>query len=375
VLIRIVRFFTASLIAGLACVTRVSGAAEVAPRALIVLIGKAGESDELGSVLSELLERDGVTAEFERRARFRASALLSESKSDDRVWVFVTEPDAHSAKLYFRGSFGNRFLLRQLTLKHGLDELGRELIAQVVETSTEALLRSGAGVSREEAKAGLRADADDTDELDEDERNGANVASATHADRASKPTSTPRNSDLEFELGARGVAKWSGSKLGLDHGPGLETALVFRPKNGLFIRGRVVFEYGLGQSLDANGLDADIRTTSLRGGMDVGTSKGMNAVSVGAFVGADFTRTLPKATPSASLDLASKSSAIVPMMRLEARYELTLGAFRAAAGLFGDVSLRDTHYDAQLANGTHRVATPWPVRPGAALTLEFRTRL
>lgn len=377
-LIRIVRFSSAVLAFAWAFAPRVSAAGEPKARAVVVLIGRAGESEELGAVLSELLERDGVTPEFERRARFRASALLSERQNDGRVWVFVTEPDAHGAKIYFRGPFGKRFLLRHLALKHGLDELGRELIAQVVETSTAALLRSSAGVSREEAKAGLSADAGDsrdTEELDDEERSPSSAPLPTANDHVTSVASPARPSRFDYELGARGFAKWSGSQLGFDHGLGLETAVALRRENGLFFRGRVVFEYGLGQFIDASGLDADVRTTSLRGGVDVGTSKGASALSVGAAVGADFTRTLPRATPSASLALASRSDATVPMVRLEARYELTVGAFRAAAGLFGDVSLRDTHYDVQDANGHERVVTPWPVRPGAALTLEIRTRL
>jgi hypothetical protein len=56
-------------------------------------------------------------------------------------------------------------------------------------------------------------------------------------------------------------------------------------------------------------------------------------------------------------------------MRLEARYELTLGTFRATAGLFGDVSLVDTHYDVRIGDQVTPVVEPWAVRPGLALTV------
>ena len=123
-------------------------------RALVVLVGEAAKSDKLTAVLSELLERERVALEFERKSRFRPSALLASSGGDSRVWVFISSTK-RVAKLYFRGPFGNRFLLRKLELQNGLDEVGRELIAQVVETSILTLLRSEAGLSREQMKAGI----------------------------------------------------------------------------------------------------------------------------------------------------------------------------------------------------------------------------
>ena len=137
---RIARLLSASLVAALVLSSAARASAEKGrpSRALVVLIGNAGTSEGLRSVLSELLERQGVAVEYEERAHFSPSALLSESR-DTRVWVFVSQSGSRVAKLYFRGPSGARFLLRQLELKNGLDEVGRELIGQVVETSTVAL--------------------------------------------------------------------------------------------------------------------------------------------------------------------------------------------------------------------------------------------
>jgi len=53
-----------------------------------------------------------------------------------------------AARLYFRAPDGKGFLVRDVPLGSGLDALGRESIAQVVEASLVSLLHSGAGLSR-----------------------------------------------------------------------------------------------------------------------------------------------------------------------------------------------------------------------------------
>jgi hypothetical protein len=360
------------VIVGLALVSR-SGAA--APRdearALVVLIGDAGASDELRSVLSELLERQGIAVEYETRARFSSNALLSENQ-DGRVWVFVSDPGRRVAKLYFRGPTGERFLLRRLALKSGLDELGRELIGQVVETSTVALLASDAGVSREEARAGISAEGDDTESPGDD---ALHLGGAPSPEMGDAGVGAHDRSRFDLDVDARGFAKWSGHELGFDHGVGAEAALAFRASRRWFVGGRAELETGFGQSIETDALDADVRATSFRIGPEIGMQEGVGAWSLGLLAGADLTKTTPKASADPTLALSGSSSGAVPVVRLEARYVLTLGLFRMTAGIFGDTSLADTHYDVEDASGSHRVAAPWPVRPGVALTLGLRSGL
>jgi hypothetical protein len=329
-------------------------------RARIVLIGDAGKNEELRSLLSELLERRGIDVEWEERPRFSSKALLAES-ADARVWVFVSAPGPHAAKLYFRGPGGARFLLRQLALKNGLDEIGRELIGQVVETSTVALLRSNAGVSREEARAGIS-----EEESAEDSEPPTDTA---RPEAAPEDKSVTRHGRFEWDLDARGSLKWSGHDLGFDHALGLETAFGGRLGRSAFVRGRVTFEYGFGQSIEAEGVEATVRATALRAGVDFGTKAGLSAFSIGVLGGADFRTIAPVASTDPSLQLEATSRSAVPVVRLEARYELSVGMFRATAGLFADASLSDTSYDVRNASGEHAIATPWRVSPGAAITM------
>ena len=120
--------------------------------AVVVLVGDARSSSELVFVISELLLRQNVQPQFVPAQRFSPRELLDAGAGDTRVWVYIALAGPQRARLYFRGSLGQRVMLRELALRAGLDEVGRELIARVVEGATGALLHSQEGLSRAEAE-------------------------------------------------------------------------------------------------------------------------------------------------------------------------------------------------------------------------------
>ena len=132
-----------------------NGAAQARERVLITLTAAASQSTELRSVLSELLERDDIEVRFSLRARFGSAELLRVSASDEAVEAFVVPNSADRVRLYFRAPDGQRFLVRDVVLPSGLDAVGRELIAQIVDASVVALLRSAVGISRAQVKAAV----------------------------------------------------------------------------------------------------------------------------------------------------------------------------------------------------------------------------
>ena len=132
-----------------------------------------------------------------------------------------------------------------------------------------------------------------------------------------------------------------------------------------------MFEHGFGQAISTPVLSATVRTTALRAGVDFGSAFGASALVLGLGFGVDLARIAPETAFDDSLVLAESSSATTPVVRLEARYELTSGIFRMAAGLFGDAPLVDTHYDVRGNGGQQRIAEPWPIRPGVLVVLGF----
>ena len=325
---------------------------------MVVLIGPAADGAELGDVLSELLERQRIRPEIVLEERFDPGSLLSEGEADSRVWVFIVLRGEHLARLYFRGPLGKRFLLREVSLKNGLDEVGRELIAQIVETSSVALLHSTAGITRDEAKASL------AKEVNEKE------VPAPRAKQPKPKESPPPEpaSPLAVVLAARGLALFNHDG-GPAMGAGADAGLGKRFGDWFAGRARLVFEYRAPQSITTPELDASFGSTALRAGIDGGLARGPHAFLLGLGAGVDFNRVHTDAIRDPSLMVAPASSDTIATLRAELRYELTVDWLWLAASVLADIATERTHYDVSRASGTTRAGELWLFRPGVALSI------
>jgi hypothetical protein len=102
------------------------------------------------------------------------------------VEVWVTLRDPHRARLYFATldpqTHKVRYLLRDLALEGGLDEVGAETLAQAVHLSTVALLEGQDATPRDQVEAAL-------------ESEPARASNATSDSRGSPPTNPETSSD------------------------------------------------------------------------------------------------------------------------------------------------------------------------------------
>jgi hypothetical protein len=357
-----------------------NSAAQSRERAVITLTAAASQSAELRGVLSELLERDAIEVRFAEQARFGSAELLRASSSDQAVEAFVVPGQSGRVRLYFRAPDGQRFLVRDVVLPSGLDAVGRELIAQIVDASVVALLRSEVGISRAQAKAAVEAApvvAGETTPASAVAKPPAPPARTPDPKpKASSSSPTPKQGSLAVEgwLGARYAADWSGSALGGRHGPGLELGVAVR-KNA-FIRTRVVLERDFPVTLQAGPIDARVSTLRWRALVDGGVPVGRNsalALSVGA--GEDRSHIEPTTSRSASVLPAGNFSEAPFVLHSEARFEAGWSAFELVLAAGFDIPLVRTPYDIDQGSAAKQLAAPWPIRPGAALTLAFRPQL
>jgi hypothetical protein len=276
---------------------------------------------------------------------------------DRTVWVFVELSDPHTARIYFRGPQGQRFLLRELALQGGLDEFGLELIGEVVESSVEALLHSSAGLSRDQARVALA----DRARLAEGRREPAPRAAPLAGD-------TPRFAGW---LGLRYAAQWWGSDLGAADGPGAEIGLEWR--GPALFRATFGVERWLDRTFVSSEVRALIQSWPLRLSVDVGIPAGREQVwLVGLGAGFDVTRVEPGPSVDPSVTPAAAQTHVVPVGRVELRYEISAGSFRLSLAAFADVSMLQTHYDVERGANAERLAVTWPLRPGAALVFAWR---
>jgi hypothetical protein len=328
-----------------------------APLANIVLVGVVQAGNELVLLLRELLSRQGVECDFSEVRRFDPDALFAEDDATTKVRVFVRLTDPQRARLYFRGPSGERFLLRTIALPSGLDEVGRELVGQVVESSVVTLLRSSNGLSREEASAEVARETTVTEPPPEPAREPA-------PEEPRKPKQRP----WAFSVALRYAAAWFGPDLELAHGPGVELALGAR--RGIRFRGRVSGEWFFDQTFDDRDLSANVETRPLRAGVDVGiplTETQLLAFGLGA--GVDLSRVEPSTARGEDVTPGEPQSSVVPVIRPELRYELGAGSLMFGASAFADLSLVRTHYDLLDEGQLVRLGAPWTVRPGGALAL------
>lgn len=340
-----------------------SWAAPPAPDAAqIVLVGAARTNPELSLVLSELLQRDGVASELSWAEQFSPDALLAAPDGNGRVRVFITLPTPELARLYLRGPFGRRFLLRELSLRSGLDELGRESIAQVVAASTQALLHSSAGLDREAARAGL---------LHEQLPVAPPLVVQPDVPVVTKMKPAVR---VRYELAARVGCGWTGNTLRAQVPLGAELGLSQRLGQRVLLRQRLLFEQSLAQTLSVPSFRARVRTSSLRLGVDAGLVRGPRAFLLGVAAGADLIHVEPEAAHEAGWMLAKQHTDTLPMLRAELRFERQLSRLLLSVASYLDVALAKNHYDVREDDSVRRVAKPWPVTPGLALSMGFRSR-
>jgi hypothetical protein len=341
-------------------------------RAAITLIADAARSPELRSVLNELLERDNIDALFTERARFGSEELLDTNSTEKTVGVFIVPSGRGAARIYFRAPDGERFLVRDVTLSSGFDALGRELIAQIVEASVVALLHSGVGLSREQVKAELGASADDSHE-----DSAPKPAGAVKPAPGQAPSSQGRAHKevlLEGWVAARYAAEWSGSALGIGHGPGLELGLGVRWR--VLLRARLTLEQDFPVGLSAGPIDARVTTSRWRTALDVGAALAENsafALSLG--VGQDASRIEPTGSRDPAVLPAAASREAPVVVNSGIRFEAGSTQFQVALAAGLDVPLVHTPYDVDRGANAKQLAEPWLVRPNAALSLAWRPQL
>jgi len=361
--------------------------ADLGPRshALITLTAAAAESAELRRVLHELLARDEIDVRFVTRSSFGSAELLRPSSSDDAVEAFVVPGAEGQARVYFRAPDGQRFLVRDVALPSGFDAVGRELIAQIVESSIVALLRSAVGIGRAQVKAQLESSAADP-------RAGA-AAPPVEANRPAQPplaaTSTPVAKSgpsrahrrvepaayaVEGWLAARYAADWSGSVLGLRHGPGLELGVGVRRLS--FVRARLAIEQDFPVTLQAGPIDAKLTTTRWRALIDWGSvvRRGqVLALSVGA--GQDSSRIEPTLSRDSLVVPAGASRQTPLVLHSEVRLEASVAPFRLTLAVSLEIPLVQTPYDVDRGAAAKELAAPWAVWPGATFSAAWCPRL
>jgi hypothetical protein len=128
------------------------------PSAEIVVVGDFPNADAVGARVTSWFVGQAIPAITSRAPALRADVVFAPREATGvRVWVLVPAPA--QARLFFavqeRSGGEPRFLVQDVELNSGIDELGLERVAQVAYLSAVALWEGNAESSREEVERGL----------------------------------------------------------------------------------------------------------------------------------------------------------------------------------------------------------------------------
>jgi hypothetical protein len=262
-----------------------------------------------------------------------------------RVWIDCTDPTR--VRLYFANWSTGRFLLREVPLPAGLDALGLETLAQMIESSLSALIADrGAGMDRAEMGRAL-------------------------AERP-KPSAPPPAPPIDFGVGAFYAAQVFAAGWPVEHGPGV---VIRALRGGGRARpgGWVTAQYQLPETIVTDLAGVRLDTVAVRAGpeLDVPISGGA-ALTVRAGAGGDVIQVASRQGTNGGASLVAARTywdfmaqlAIGARLRLPARLEL-----EGEALVDADFVLR--HYDVNVDDRSIRIVTPWRVRPGIAAALSW----
>ncbi len=257
-----------------------------------------------------------------------------------RAWIDCSSPDR--MRIYFANWNAERFLLREVPLPDGLNELALETVGQVIASSLSALMTDDhAGMSRTEINSVLR------------------PAPAT-SELPPPPHWTARGS-LFYAV------QTFAPEQAVEQGPGLMATLGPREgrwRPGVWVSG----QYQLPETVDSGLIGVRLDTVALRAGAEVARSLGPRVdLALRAGLGGDVIHVAPRRGTvdegQTTLSPDRFSWGFAAQMALAGTVRLDAG-FALCVALLADADLDRRHYDVAIDGVTLRALTPWWVRPG-----------
>lgn len=347
----------------------------------VVEVGHAEDWHELERVLREFLLPHRLSPTFESRATLTRLDALGDSPSAGPR-VFVELVSAERARLVLSDERRGRYLLRDVPLPNGLDEVGRETLAQVIEASLVALQGQAKALSREQLNQLLTGEAafgapesPSSAEIKSkaaarpvSEKSPAGSApAAPKAAHEPAPGALPRS---RLQLAGAYATHWSGPELGLLHGPALrlEWERALGAESSWFAAATGELRWAQSYESSLVGVDVASRAAWLTAGIERAWRSQLRVLT-GVGLGIDWADIQPRDVQGGLSRVFPATSDATVWLRAELGLERRLGAIQLALALLADVSTVDTHYDVRRAGRTERVVTPWRVRPGVRVAV------
>jgi hypothetical protein len=322
------------------------------PEVSLVIAAEPRAADELELVIRELLARLSVGVQVSQVARIDVHEIASPPPMTRpllaRVWIDFKKPGR--ATLYLLATAQDRLLVRTVDRAPAGDELAREELGHILETSAEGLL-SGANVGLPRAEV-------------------IPLLEPTEPKPAPQPVVKIAETIPWWQLGALYEVGALSSQVHFTHGPMLSALFRTQVQNtvlGLWVTAQYRLPIEVG--------DSAVATTFASGGFrllattDIRLSKGVS-LRLGVGGGTDVVRVQPR--PSAGFAADSTRVHAFGVGRgsvgLEARVAPSVLLWLNAAA---DLDPSSTTYVVDARAGERLVLSPWAVRPAVAVGAAF----
>jgi hypothetical protein len=351
----------------------------------IVLVGVIENAARLGFELGELLSAQGIVARFRQRLTLSEQELVAQQKPGDpsRCTVWILSPKSTTARLVFADQAHERFLIRDIPLPQGMDDVGRESVEQVIESCFLALLQGATAISRTEVQAAMGPYVEGVPEAPPAPSAVPIQSDVTPAVQAvalpapqPKPApppaaSTQSQSKLTQRLSVGYGAHGAGSDFGVEHGPELLAgAELVRRHDSLFAAGAFAWYF----PQHHRNAEFDLRVQSSRLWLIIGWRKPLkNSTSFVATVGPGIGVTRVATTSLTGLAAPVPGNTdVTPWARVQSGLEWGNSPLVIQLLLTADLSFYDIHFEIGRDGGREQLAGSWFLRPGATVAVVWR---
>jgi hypothetical protein len=334
--------------------------AHAPPQVEIAIVGDAPNADALGARIVSWFHGDAGHAHASTQKSLDSSTVFAPTADPGvRVWVLIRS--ASSARLFFaveeQPSAPPRYLVNDLALDSGLDELGMEQMAQVVYLSAMALWAGNVESTRGEVEEGLR-----------EARSHTQAPPSPQAPLAptvvpeAPPTATDRGR-LSFRLGLEAGMR-GGVGDALLWRAGLSLA-VLRLRDSSIVGAQLHVDDVAPSAVSRSALKLAFSEQSVRLGLlaESRTSRRVWRIfELGP--GVDVVHYRATSVTDPSLVPTAGGTNVIPTIFGCVASRWTLGDFSLQAGVVLVVQLERTHYDIGGPDGRSTILTPWFIQPG-----------
>ena len=322
----------------------------------IDLVAQVAAQRDLDALLVEWFGADSERLKIRHVPTLLRDTVLAPATDPNllRIWVVLASPNV--ARVYFAEASGRRFLMREVPLRDGLDEFGRENLVQVIVTSAHAFIEQDVSSPVADVEAALKSPLP------------AKTNEGTSADpaRPTAPTDNPWffRAGVFYAIDEERAGMW-------DHGPGALLGIGRRMSATRFSL-NLGAQYHWQRRVTEPDIELLVNRFTLRSTLvferNLSPTWSLGVEGGGAVTRESFQ---PRATAS-DIDATSGGAHIRPFMLLGPRTAWAMGDVRCA--LFGGVSIyfSRTHFDVVRNGLAQERFAPWTLQPSVAFEAAWK---